>query len=200
MATIKFDEIDLQILAYLQTNPSMSHSKIAKALGRSQPAISSRVKNLQDHSQYAQAFGLDMKTQTSKTFLRLDVKTTNAKKFMYHITSCPLVVNAFKISGNFDVMVFLATSDIKHIDRVIDHLVLRFDGVQRMQLERITEVMNPLVIPINHIASDSKNVKKFCRDCGKCGCVIADQLSATKLVDAAQVTTGPSFDIVVDHI
>jgi DNA-binding Lrp family transcriptional regulator len=164
----KLDDIDLQIVDSLQENPNLSHSEIAKKLGRSQPTISNRVKSLIKQNHYAAQFGVNFQNNRDISLIRIDARVNNPKTFLDRIQLCPLVLNCFKSSGEFNIFALIATTEIRGIQSVVDQLFLNSPEVQLFKTEFIDTIINKLVLPIDQIALSMANIKKYCDTCQKC--------------------------------
>jgi DNA-binding Lrp family transcriptional regulator len=176
--TLKVDDIDLNILEFLQENPSLSHSQIAKELNRSQPAISSRIKVLQENAHYAQIFGKNFQADDSKFFIKLDIKTTRTQNLLERLDICPFILNSFKTSGEFNIFAILATSDVKGTDNIVENLLWTTEGTQSVKMERITHISNKMVLPVNFNAVEAPNVKEYCKNCQICKQQIKHSISS----------------------
>jgi len=162
-----YDIIDLEIITSLQENPSLSHSEIAKRLGRSQPTISTRIKNLVENNHYSQQFGVDFHNQTEINMLKVDVRVTDTIGFMEHLQSCPLVLNAFKSTDDYNVFVMIAVRDLHHMDVFLDNLIRSFPGVQKMKTELISNTMNKFVMPVDQSILEIVDNRTLCEHCKK---------------------------------
>ena len=56
-----FDEIDRSIITLLQKHPNITHSEIAKRIGRSQPAVGSRIHRLEEKGVISSQYGINFK-------------------------------------------------------------------------------------------------------------------------------------------
>ena len=60
--TFGLDDLDKSIITLLQNQPNITHSKIAKEIGRSQPAVGSRIHRLEERGIVSAQFGLNFKS------------------------------------------------------------------------------------------------------------------------------------------
>ncbi len=143
------DEIDLEIITLLQNDPSLTHSKIAEKLNRSQPAIGARIKKLTSRGILATQIGINFKEMSEINLVKVDLKTTRAMDILELAEFCPYILNAMKISGEFNITLFLASSSLKKIDSVIDRHFREKKYVNRIQMDVISRIAKNFVLPMN---------------------------------------------------
>lgn len=72
------DEIDKKIITLIQEDPSMTHSKIAKIIQKSQPTVGKRIKKLTDSGILKIQPGINFKNaDISLVIVRLKTKNPN---------------------------------------------------------------------------------------------------------------------------
>jgi len=192
---LKVDDIDLNILDFLQENPSLSHSQIAKELNRSQPAISSRVKVLQEDGHFTQVFGKNFQADSTKYFIKLDIRSTRAQELLDRLDLCPFILNAFKNSGDYNIFALMATSDIKGSEAIIENLIWETNGTQSIKTEFISHVSKKMVLPVNYNAVEAINVKEFCKNCKACHSKIPHTISSPTPVPMLDLALKPSINV-----
>jgi Lrp/AsnC family leucine-responsive transcriptional regulator len=96
--TGKLDDTDRRIMSLLSQNPDVSQVEIAKELKVSQPAVSSRIRKLEEKGALAHIVGTDVKK--AQLFLaNLDVATNHVEQFLKSLEGCPIYLNSFLTSG-----------------------------------------------------------------------------------------------------
>jgi Lrp/AsnC family leucine-responsive transcriptional regulator len=167
----KLDELDYEIIRILQADPTQTHSQIAKQLNRSQPAIGARIKKLQDAGLLATQIGVDFHKVTDFTLIRVDIVTTKAKDVLELANYCPYVINAMRLSGEYNISVLMASTDLKRLDAVIDRHYRLKPYVKKTLMERITDVATTFILPMNlkaeeHVCDENDPCEKnpLCRE------------------------------------
>lgn len=143
------DEIDKNIIMLLQRNPSITHSEIAKKIGRSQPAVGSRIHRLEEKGVISSKFGLNFKS-TNIFLVKVELSTKNPDEIYEMGRSCPFVINCMKLSGENNMMVLLASSTLKKIDAVVDcHFRKNKESITNIKMDIITDYLKDFVLPVD---------------------------------------------------
>ncbi len=152
---LRMDEIDIKILKLIQEDPSMTYSNIAKKINRSQPTVGQRVKKLKKSGIFQIQPGINFKNADIYLVVaHLNVKDTSA--ILEIAKTCPLVVNAFKLSGEYNVSILLASRNIRQIYDDVNHYFRANSEVQKVSLDLIIEFAKDFILPM---AFDSEALK-----------------------------------------
>lgn len=146
---IDLDETDKEIIKHLQEDPSITHSKIADNLGLSQPAIGARIKKLSDRGIVATQVGVNFQELPELNLIRANLKTTRPEDIMEMSEHCPFVINALKSTGEYNMTLFLASRNMKHLDAVMDRHFRSKPYVDRIQMDLVTSMAKPVIFPLN---------------------------------------------------
>jgi len=145
---LKLDKIDLKLISLLQEDPNLTHTQIAELVNRSQPAIGARLKKLKNKGILRFQAGLNFKElDIQLAFVNLLVK--NPKHIMKMVKYCPFMLNAFRLSGKYNLIILLANTKIKKIDKIVNHHFRTNSQIQEVSMEIITNITKDLVFPIN---------------------------------------------------
>ncbi|PJE26362.1 transcriptional regulator, AsnC family [Pseudooceanicola antarcticus] len=129
----KIDQTDRRILRALQIDSSRSQRELAEDVGLSQNALWRRLKNLESqgviHGYGARvdpvAVGMGL-----VTFSMIRTRHHSAdwlKALRQVLIATPEVVGFYRISGDYDYMLKIATEDIAAFDRVYQHITARIE-------------------------------------------------------------------------
>ncbi len=146
---INLDDTDRKIVSYLQKNPAITHSKIAEHLELSQPAIGARIKKLTKRGIIATQIGINFQKIPELHLVRLNLKTTRPADVIELSEFCPFVINALKSTGDYNMTLFLASRNLKHIDSVIDRHYRSKSYVSNLQMDLVTSMNKPVIFPLN---------------------------------------------------
>lgn len=146
------DDIDKQIIDMLQEDPNLTHSKIAKELKRSQPAIGARVKKLTEKGILATQIGVNFNQLQELNLVKVELKTTRVEDVLELCQHCPFVLNALKTSGNYNITIFLASASLKKLDNVLDRHFREKEYVSRLKMDIVTGFAKKFVLPMNFLA------------------------------------------------
>ncbi|MHA1728418.1 MAG: Lrp/AsnC family transcriptional regulator [Promethearchaeota archaeon] len=142
------DEVDKSIISLLQDHPNITHSAIAERIGRSQPAVGSRIHKLEERGIISSKFGINFKN--SKIYLiKLEIASKKPEEVMEMGKYCPFIINVMKLSGRNNVMIFMACSSLKKIDAVIDYHFRNKDYITNVKMDIITDFLKDFILPID---------------------------------------------------
>ena len=143
------DEIDKHIITLLQENPNITHSDIAKKINRSQPAVGSRIHRLEERGVISSQFGINFKNSPKINLVKVELETKKTDEIYKMGKYCPFVINCMKLSGQNNIMVYLASSSLKKIDNVIDHHFRNRPHVINVKMDIITDFCKNFILPID---------------------------------------------------
>ncbi|TFH31180.1 MAG: Lrp/AsnC family transcriptional regulator [Promethearchaeota archaeon] len=148
----KLDDIDKSIIKILQGDPGITHSQIAKELDRSQPAIGARIKKLMDKGILATQVGVDFSNpeiNSALNLVKVEMGTTRPEDVFAMAEVCPYIINALKISGEYNILLFMACSSLKRLDTILDRHFRNKDFVRKIRMDLITSYAHPFILPVN---------------------------------------------------
>ncbi|SRR6056297_1472290 len=146
---LDIDEIDAQIIQILQDNPNITHSKIAEQLDRSQPTIGLRIKKLEKKGFISHQFGMNLKKLKIFNVVKLQIRLKDPEHIDRLPKMCPFIINAFRQSGKYNVMMLIVSPSLKKIDSIIDHHFRNKGQVCDIEMELLTGYANDFIIPID---------------------------------------------------
>jgi Lrp/AsnC family transcriptional regulator, leucine-responsive regulatory protein len=170
MSLSKLDDIDKSIIRILQKDPSVTHSQIAKELDRSQPAIGARIKKLSEKGILATQIGVDFSNpeiSASLNLVKVEMTTTRPEEVFEMAKVCPYIINTLKISGEYNILMFMACSSLKRLDMILDRHFRNKEHVRRIRMDLITSYSLPFILPVNF---NSENFERPDDPCGENSC------------------------------
>ncbi len=165
MKLTKIDNIDKKIIETLQKNPSITHSQIAKNLERSQPAIGARIKKLSEKGVLATQIGVDFSkdlVSSSLNLVKIEMSITNPELVFDMVNSCPYIINALKLSGDYNIMIFMACSSLKRLDVILDKHFRNKDYVRKIKMDLITDFAAPFILPVDFTIENFDKPDELC--------------------------------------
>jgi len=150
---LKLDDIDRQIITLIQNDPNITHSDIAQKVNRSQPTIGMRLKKLTSSGVLKIQAGLNFKT-VDIFFAFVYIKTDEPEKVMEQARHCPFMMNAYKLSGEFNILLSLASTKLEKLDGMINSHFRNKDKIHSVKMEIVIEIANDLILPINFALQD----------------------------------------------
>jgi Lrp/AsnC family leucine-responsive transcriptional regulator len=143
------DEIDIQIIRLLQESPAITHSDIAKQLNRSQPAIGARIKKLQEQGILATQIGVDFQAVTEINLVKIELITKKPEELIDMAKYCPFIINALKLSGEYNIALFIACAKLKTVDSIVDGHFRNKEYISKVRMDLVTGVAKKLILPVD---------------------------------------------------
>ena len=167
----QMDNIDRQILSIIQNDPNISHTQIARQINRSQPTVGLRLKKMTQAGLYKIQPGVNFKN-TDYNVVFVNLATTNPELIIEMAQKCPYMLNAFRLSGTFNVMVLLANSNLKKLYNIINIHFRGNPNVQRVSMKVVSDIANDFILPMNLdeeflFSSSDSECKDNCEYCLK---------------------------------
>ena len=150
---LKLDEIDKKIIALIQGDPNITHSEIAEIVERSQPTIGMRIKKLKESGVLKIQAGLNFKT-VDIYLAFVNIKTDDPETIMEQASHCPFMMNAYKLSGEYNILLTLASTSLEKLDGMVNSHFRIKSKIHSVKMEVVTDIANDLVLPINFALQD----------------------------------------------
>ncbi|MHA1672259.1 MAG: Lrp/AsnC family transcriptional regulator [Promethearchaeota archaeon] len=181
----KLDDIDKSIIKILQDDPNITHSQIAKSLDRSQPAIGARIKKLMEKGILATQIGVDFSNSeinSSLNLVKVEMSTTRPEDVFAMSDTCPYIINALKISGEYNILMFMACSSLKRLDTILDRHFRNKDFVRKIRMDLITSYAHSFILPVNFNTENFDHPDDPCTEttCPSCELYISQKVAEVK--------------------
>ncbi|GAI93136.1 unnamed protein product [marine sediment metagenome] len=62
---------------------------------------------------------------------------------------CPFMLNAFRLSGDHNIMILLASSKLDKLDNIVNYHFRSNPDVQSVSMELVTEIAKDFILPID---------------------------------------------------
>jgi DNA-binding Lrp family transcriptional regulator len=150
---LKLDDIDKRIITLVQESPNLTHTEIAKKISRSQPTVGMRIKKLKKEGILQFQPGINFR-KVDLHLATVEVKSKNPEEILDMAKFCPFMLNAFKLSGEHNILILLASSKIEKLDNIINYHFRRNPDVSSVSMEIITEIAKDFILPIDFDSED----------------------------------------------
>lgn len=158
--TKTIDEIDRKILSNLSEDPEISQAELSHRLKISQPAVSLRIRKLEEKGVLARLIGTDIKK--AQLFLaKVDLTANNVPKVLESLEKCPLYLNCFLTSGRHNMTCLLIGENMRSIMSCVDSRLRQNLPVENIEFDMIVTPTRPLIVPVK-----PKMEKKAVTPCG----------------------------------
>jgi len=136
------DELNKKILKCLQLNARQSNTDIGRQVGISSPAVSERIKKMEDmgiiEGYKALISPLEVGYQF-KAIITLRAFMGKLKPFLNRIQSFDEVVNCYRITGDENIVMEVVLKDQKHLERFIDNIIVYGESKTQIVLSRVVK-------------------------------------------------------------
>lgn len=172
---LSIDNDDKKIIEMIEKNPDITHSDIAKEIEKSQPAVGARIIKLERKHLLSKQVGFNIKNVDIKVGI-VYISTKDVDTIVDKIKNCPFINHAFKISGEFNLLCFIAASDLQIIERLVDLCFRKDPNVINVKTNVIIESIHNFVIPIDF---QIENFDLYSNNCGP-DCNLSTNISKFK--------------------
>lgn len=145
---LKLDDIDRQIISIVQEDPNITHTDIAEKINRSQPTVGMRIKKLEKSGVLVFQPGINFK-KVNLFLATVEVKTKNPDELMEMAKCCPFMLNAFRLSGEHNISILLASSKLEKLDNIINYHFRRNPDIGSVSMEIVTDIAKDFILPID---------------------------------------------------
>ncbi|NHJ23075.1 MAG: winged helix-turn-helix transcriptional regulator [Candidatus Lokiarchaeota archaeon] len=164
---LKLDDIDRQIISLVQEDPSLTHTQIAEKINRSQPTVGMRIKKLEKEGILQFQPGINFK-KVELNLATVEVKCTNPDEIMEMASCCPFMLNAFRLSGEHNICILLASSKLNKLDAIVNYHFRKNPEVSSVSMEIVTDIARDFILPIdfdseNHEPNEEEGCGEKCK-------------------------------------
>lgn len=124
---MQIDSLNWKILKCLQTNARQSNAKIGRQVGISSPAVSERIKKMEDagiiqsYNTLVSPFEVGYQL---KALITLRAFMGMLKPFLEKVKTYNEVINCYRITGNENIVMEVVLKNQKHLESFIDQLIV----------------------------------------------------------------------------
>lgn len=139
---MKIDALNWRILRCLQANARESNASIGRKVGISSPAVSERIKKMEDAGIITGYF-----TEVSpwevgyqlKAIITLRAFMGKLKPFLEKVKSYEEVINCYRITGNDNIVMEVVLKNQSHLETFIDQLISYGETRTQIVLSQVVE-------------------------------------------------------------
>ncbi|MEW4922770.1 Lrp/AsnC family transcriptional regulator [Algibacter sp. 2305UL17-15] len=146
---MNIDRLNAKILKCLQENARQSNAEIGRQVGISSPAVSERIKKMEDlgviEGYKALVSPLEIGYQL-KAIITLRAFMGKLKPFLEKVKTLDEVVNCYRITGDENIVMEVVLKNQKHLESFIDNLIIYGESKTQIVLSRV--VKQKEIIPI----------------------------------------------------
>jgi len=164
---LKLDDIDRQIISLVQEDPSLTHTQIAEKINRSQPTVGMRIKKLEKEGILQFQPGINFK-KVELNLATVEIQSTKPDEIMEMASCCPFMLNAFRLSGEHNICILLASSKLSKLDAIVNYHFRKNPDVSSVSMEIVTDIARDFILPIdfdseNHEPNEEEGCGEKCK-------------------------------------
>jgi len=165
-SVFKIDDIDKNIIQLVQEEPNLTHTEIAKKVNRSQPTVGMRIKKLEQLGFLKFQAGINIKN-IDMVLARVEIQSLNPDEIIQIVKLCPYMINAFKLSGQSNLSVFIVSPRLDLLDKIVNCHFRKNPTVSNVHVDVVTDIINDFVLPFDFDFNQcEKSANGLC--CNKC--------------------------------
>ena len=139
---MSIDNLNWKILQCLQENARMSNAEIGRRVGVSSPAVSERIKKMEDaeiiegYKTLVSPFKADYQL---KALITLRAFMGMLKPFLDKVVTYNEVINCYRITGNENIVMEVVLKNQKHLESFIDQLIIYGETKTQIVLSHVVK-------------------------------------------------------------
>ena len=139
---MSIDSLNWKILKCLQENARQSNAAIGRQVGITSPAVSERIKKMEDlsiienHITLISAFEVGYQL---KALITLHAFMGKLKPFLEKVKTFDEVVNCYRITGNENIVMEVVLKNQKHLETFIDQLIVYGESKTQIVLSHVVK-------------------------------------------------------------
>ncbi|MBN2150250.1 MAG: Lrp/AsnC family transcriptional regulator [Candidatus Lokiarchaeota archaeon] len=168
--TFNIDDVDKRIMMCLQDNPEMTHFSIGERIGKSQPAVGTRIAKLKGKKFFGIQKGVNFRLVDQFHLVQVAISALNSTRMLERVRRCPFIITGFHSTGDASLVVYIAGYSLEKIDEIIDFCVRSDENVKEIETAIILKYMKDLVLPYNFDCESLEDTD--CLECKNCSALV----------------------------
>jgi DNA-binding Lrp family transcriptional regulator len=148
-AILDIDADDRQIITKLQDDPEVTQEEIGELIGKSQPAVGSRIAKLVKNKTIAVRKGVNLKAVKDLRLVQASIATRDAAGVVKKLRACNMISLGFRIVSEASLIVFIGGKSLDDIETIIDACLRADDRVRSVETIPIISYLKDLILPFN---------------------------------------------------
>ncbi len=139
---MSIDRVNWEILKCLQKNARMPNTQIGREVGISSPAVSDRIKKMEDSGIIDGYFTTVSPFEAGyqlKAIITLRAFMGKLKPFLEKVQTFDEVLNCYRITGNENIVMEVVLKNQKHLESLIDQLIVYGETKTQIVLSQVVK-------------------------------------------------------------
>lgn len=139
---MQLDKLNTKILECLQENARQSNAEIGRKVGISSPAVSERIKKMEDvgiiegYKALISPFEIGYQL---KAIITLRAFMGKLMPFLAKVKTFDEVINCYRITGDENIVMEVVLKNQKHLEQFIDNLIIYGESKTQIVLSRVVK-------------------------------------------------------------
>ena len=141
------DDDDKRIMMFLQAEPTMTHAEIGQRIGKSQPAVGTRIAKLRKRGLFRMWKGVNFKLLEHMHAMEVWMTTRNVSRLAEKLRHCPHAIAAFRVTGEKSIVALFAGHSIQLLQDLINGCLRRDEDVVCLETNMLVTMERDLILP-----------------------------------------------------
>jgi DNA-binding Lrp family transcriptional regulator len=95
----------------------------------------------------------------------VELKAKNPDEMLSMAKCCPFMLNAFRLSGEHNIFILLASSQLSKLERIVNYHFRDNDEIYSVSMEFVIEIAKDFILPIDFDSDDhDPTIENGCGD------------------------------------
>lgn len=144
--SFEIDDTYKKILTIVQEKPSLSHSRVAKLIKMSQPAVGSRVGKLEDKNLLGTQYGVNF-ASNRLCFAIVTMQVRNVADKLEELRKNPQVQQVFKVFGKYNMLVWVGGINEDEVSRIVKDSLAGDPDIPKLEIVFMGAALKDLAVP-----------------------------------------------------
>jgi DNA-binding Lrp family transcriptional regulator len=169
------DDDDKRIIMQLQKDPESTQDEIGELIGKSQPAVGSRIAKLTENGILGSRKGVNYKLATGLQLMQVSVSTTDVPSLLQKLRSCSIAVFGFRVVNENPFVIYIGGNSMEEIEEIVDTCIRSDENVKDVETVPVIKYLHDLVMPFNFECDFVNGIG--CSGCSFCSSRLTKELS-----------------------
>lgn len=140
--------LDKKIITLMQDDPRITTEEISEVVGKSKAIVGNRILKLERKGILSNEIGINMTTANAVMAI-VEISARSSSKVLENMQQCPLVVNAFRKTGNSSITAIFAADKLSSLDNFINRCFRGNPLIKKIETNYVLDTMHKFVVPLN---------------------------------------------------
>lgn len=173
------DDDDKRIIMQLQKDPETTQEELGEHIGKSQPAVGSRIAKLTKNGILGSRKGVNYKLATGIQLMQVSVSTTDVQSLMQKLHLCSIVVLGFRVVNESPFIIYIGGNSMEEIEEIVDTCIRSDENVKDVETVPVIKYLRDIILPYNFECDFVNGIG--CSGCSFCSSRLTKELGTSIL-------------------